>query len=95
MAKLDKLRQQIDQIDSSIMKLLEERFDLTNKIGKEKLKDKVEITNKDREEEIISKSYEFKYQKQIEKHDYLCMEIWKELIKKYKLKGFCFHYTFG
>lgn len=66
MAKLDKLRHQIDQIDSSIMKLLEERFDLTNKIGKEKLKDKVEITNKDREEEIISKTYEFKYQKQIE-----------------------------
>ena len=65
MANLDKLRHQIDQIDDQIMKLLEERFLLTNQIGKEKLKNKIEITNQDREEEILSKAYDFKNQKAI------------------------------
>lgn len=67
MSTLDKLRKDIDQIDNSLMKLLNERFTLTNKIGKIKQKENIDIQNTNREEEIISKSYEYEHQKPIEK----------------------------
>lgn len=59
MSQLDKLRKSIDQIDDQLMKLLNERFALTNQIGKVKQAEKLEVTNNDREEEILSKTYEY------------------------------------
>lgn len=67
MSQLDKLRKQIDQIDDSLMKLLNERFNITNQIGKFKQSEQIEITNNDREEEILSKTYGLDQQLAIKK----------------------------
>jgi chorismate mutase len=50
---LEKLRKSIDKIDRKILKLMEDRFKVTNKIGKYKKKHNIPIQNKKREQEII------------------------------------------
>lgn len=67
MSQLDKLRKSIDKIDDELMKLLDERFALTNQIGKVKQAEQIEVTNNDREEEILSKGYDFNNQLPINK----------------------------
>lgn len=67
MKTLDKLRKEIDLLDDEIMSLLNKRFDLTNQIGKIKLDNEIQITNNDRENDILIKSFDFKNQNAIEK----------------------------
>lgn len=85
MSHLDKLRKEIDKIDDSLMKLLNERFNLTNKIGKIKQNDDIKVEHSDREEEIISKTYEYDHQKTLEK---LYKEIFKESKGMQKLNSY-------
>lgn len=59
MRKLEDLRKEIDTLDQKLMKLLDERFNLTNEIGQIKRKDNINVLNKDREEEILSKTYDY------------------------------------
>ena len=50
---LDKLRQEIDQIDCKIFQLLEKRFVAVKKIGKYKKINSLPIRNVEREKAII------------------------------------------
>jgi chorismate mutase/prephenate dehydratase len=56
MEKLDliKLREEIDKIDTKILSLFKERFDLSIGVGKYKLIKGLAIEDKRREEEIIN-----------------------------------------
>ena len=49
MDKIDNLRQQIDSIDDKVMKLLNDRFELTNEIGRIKSKSKISVMDNNRE----------------------------------------------
>jgi len=55
MNEINELRRRIDKIDSGILKLLEERWAITNSIGRIKRRKGVEYYDPDREEEIIRK----------------------------------------
>lgn len=81
MSTLDKLRKEIDSIDNQLMDLLNKRYELTNQIGKIKQNDEIEITNKDREEEILVKSLDYKNQKAIEKVYKEIMNVSKDMQK--------------
>lgn len=74
MKEITNIRKEIDKIDDELMDLLNKRFQLTKKIGKEKQKNQEEIENFDRENDIISKTYNYSEQKTIEK-------CFKEIIK--------------
>lgn len=50
---LKKQREVIDQIDNQIIKLLDQRFMLTDEIGKIKQQNNINIQNKNREDEIL------------------------------------------
>lgn len=52
---LDKYRNQIDNLDTQIIELLDERFDVTKKVGEYKAKNDIAILNQDREQAIINK----------------------------------------
>ena len=54
MNKLKDYRKKIDLIDKKIVKLLLLRLDLVKKIGKYKKKNKIEITDKKREMQVLS-----------------------------------------
>ncbi|MBD3330305.1 chorismate mutase [Candidatus Peregrinibacteria bacterium] len=55
MDKIAKIRAKIDKIDEIIIKLLEKRGDLSQKIGKNKKKKSISIEDISREEEILNK----------------------------------------
>lgn len=61
MDKIDNLRQQIDILDESIMKLLNTRFDVTTEIGKIKSINNINITNQNREDFILHKSSKYSH----------------------------------
>ena len=51
--KLEKLRKKIDKTDKKLLKMIEARFKITNKIGEYKMKNNIPVQNKKREQEII------------------------------------------
>ena len=51
---LIELREEVNEIDNKIMKLIVRRFDIALDIGKYKIKNKLLIEDKKREEEIIN-----------------------------------------
>ena len=53
MDELETLRKKIDQIDNEIIMLFAKRFSFVKKIGEYKKKHRIQITNKDREEEKL------------------------------------------
>ncbi|PAT02654.1 hypothetical protein CI105_01465 [Candidatus Izimaplasma bacterium ZiA1] len=61
MDKIDNLRQQIDILDDSIMKLLNTRFDVTTEIGKIKSINNINIINQNREDFILNKSSKYSH----------------------------------
>lgn len=50
---LSELRERIDEIDENLIKMLNERGEVALKIGKEKRKAGIEITDKGREEDVL------------------------------------------
>ncbi len=52
---LDKYREEIDMIDNQIIKLLDERFQVTKKVGEYKQKHNIKVLNKGREEAIVNR----------------------------------------
>lgn len=67
MKELNNLRKEIDSIDNELMELLNKRFKITQKIGKEKIKNNQPIENIERENDILSKTYDYEEQNVIEK----------------------------
>ena len=66
MDDLKTLRNEIDQLDDSIMKLLSKRFDLSIKVGNYKLLNNIQVTHDDREKRIISKISKYSHSPSIE-----------------------------
>ena len=58
---LDELRQQINIIDLELLKKLKERMSISKKIGLYKIKNKIEVLDKSREE-LLLKSLETHHQ---------------------------------
>lgn len=52
---LDKYRDEIDMLDNQIIKLLDERFKVTKKVGDYKRKKQINVLNKGREEAIVNR----------------------------------------
>ncbi len=71
--KLKKLRQKIDETDKKIAKLLRQRGKTVKQIRKLKLKNKLPVSDKNREKEILSK-FKTPYEK----------SIFKEIIRQSK-----------
>lgn len=55
MKELSKKRKKIDKIDNKIVKLLEKRFEIVNKLKQLKKKNGIKMEDKQREEEIKSR----------------------------------------
>lgn len=53
--KLDKLRKKIDQVDRKIIDLVGQRLAVVKKISEIKKKDKIPVTDKKRETEVMAK----------------------------------------
>jgi shikimate dehydrogenase len=66
MDDLKTLRDEIDQLDDSIMKLLQKRFDLSIKVGNYKSINNIQVTHGDREKEIITKISKYSHYPSIE-----------------------------
>ena len=58
MEEINNLRQKINEIDSKIIELLRERFNVVKDIGKHKKKNGLPIKDPKREQEIIEKIVE-------------------------------------
>ena len=56
MDELEKLRTRIDQIDETLMDLLEQRFALSEEVGQLKKKSKLAVTHTSREQTILGKA---------------------------------------
>lgn len=52
---LEKLRNKIDKIDEKILKLMAERFEVTEKIGLYKKQNSLKTVDKNREKEMLTK----------------------------------------
>ena len=52
--KIDKLREEIDEVDQKLMNLLLKRFSITKKIGQVKTSNSIGIDDNDRENKIIN-----------------------------------------
>ena len=57
MAKIIKFRETIDFIDNNILVLLKERFEIVKKIKEIKIQNKIEILDKERENNIYDNIY--------------------------------------
>ena len=55
MKELSKERKKIDKIDNKIVKLLEKRFEIVNRLKQLKKKNRIKMEDKQREEEIKSR----------------------------------------
>lgn len=65
MDDLNQLRRKIDVLDSKIMTLLEERFDISVKVGNYKKLNNTPILNTNRETEILNKISKLSFKKEI------------------------------
>ena len=65
MDKIDDLRILIDKIDQKLMPLLEDRFSLSIKIGKEKSRAKTTVLDTKREDLILGKTSKYSHSPEI------------------------------
>jgi len=59
--KLKELREEIDQLDSQLMKLLDDRFKISEEVGRIKKKTDSPIESDSREDIILKKAKDFSY----------------------------------
>jgi monofunctional chorismate mutase len=79
MDELNKLRKEIDLIDTEIMSLLSKRFNLSKQIGEVKSLSNIPILDNRREEHILSKTLDLSYSPQINKVYRTIMSVSKTL----------------
>lgn len=82
MATIDDLRQEIDDIDSQIMKLLDKRYSIAVKIGTLKAQQNRSVLDSNREELIFNKTAIFRHSPQIKQVYKTIMNESKELQRK-------------
>ena len=61
---LDDYRLEIDRIDREITKLFEQRMNISKKVANHKIKNNLEIYQKDREEKVIDKNISYLEEKE-------------------------------
>ncbi len=66
MDKINILRQQIDTIDNELMKLLSERYEISDKIGTIKSNSKKEVLDQNREDFVLNKTKKHSHSPQLE-----------------------------
>lgn len=66
MDKIVKLRNRIDEIDNEIMKLLSERYEISDEIGAIKSNSKVQILDQKRESYVLNKTKKHSHSPQLE-----------------------------
>ena len=66
MDKIIELRRRIDEIDNEIMKLLSERYEISDQIGNIKSTSKVQILDQKREEYVLNKTKKHSHSPQLE-----------------------------
>jgi chorismate mutase len=66
MDKIIELRGRIDEIDNEIMKLLSERYEISDHIGDIKSTSKVQILDQKREEYVLNKTKKHSHSPQLE-----------------------------
>lgn len=74
-------RVQIDEIDTKLVALLLKRFEITDEIGRYKLKNELPILNKSRERELLE-SIKAQLRNKIDTESII--EIYKEILKQSK-----------
>lgn len=79
MLTIEKLREQIDDLDNEIINLLNKRFNVSLQIGKEKAKSSKNILDKSREQKIYNKIVNADIQ-----HKYEITNIYTEIMKMSK-----------
>lgn len=84
MPELKKLRQEIDKIDKKLLKILAERFALTNEVGRYKKKHKLGVCDSQREKEMFKKRN--LWAKKFNLDQNLVKEIFKLIIKTTRRK---------
>ena len=57
---IKKYRKQIDKLDSQIISLLKKRQTLAKKVREEKIKEKLPLKDKKREQQVLKKAGKFK-----------------------------------
>ncbi len=66
MDEINDLRVKIDEIDNKLMTLLNQRYEISNKIGTIKSKSKKEILDKNREAYVLNKTKKHSHSPQLE-----------------------------
>jgi len=66
MDKIEDLRQQIDNLDDELMKLLNRRYDVSEQIGELKSSSKKDILDSKREGYVLNKAKKYNHSKQLE-----------------------------
>lgn len=66
MDKIDTLREQIDSIDNELMKLLSERYEISDQIGTIKSSSKKEVLDQKREDYVLNKTKKHSHSPQLE-----------------------------
>ena len=93
---MDKFRKQIDEIDSKVMELLNQRYEITKKIGEFKRDNNIDVNNSDREKEILNKADQYLYGEDIKKVYHILFSSNKKYQGfKYGLIGKKLPYTFS
>lgn len=82
--ELEKIREKIDQIDEKIVQLLEERFDIVEKVAQYKKENNKNIYDEKREKEVIKKILNKIKNNKLEKYIKNIYEIIMENSKKYQ-----------
>lgn len=77
MDDLNQLRTTIDELDNKIMALLDERFNISVKVGEYKKNNNTPVLNSNRETEILNKINRFKHSKEI-------LNVYQSLLKESK-----------
>ena len=65
MDKINEERKEIDKLDDLIMQLLNQRYDISDRIGNIKKATKVEISDTNREEIILNKTSKYSHYPQL------------------------------
>lgn len=82
---MDELRNELDKIDREILTLIGRRMKVAKKIGNIKRKEKIAITDKKREKQVLAGLTNKAKRDKIDKHS--VEKIWKELFKlSYKME---------
>jgi len=66
MDELNRLRREIDELDDTLMELLEKRFNISKQIGYIKKKNTLDVTHPGREQAILNKASSFNNKDSIE-----------------------------